>query len=910
MVTHELAMDTYEDLPHSCDFSEDDKDFSNDRLCSIDSANEDTPDGTIDQGTSSEVIDHDAYNTVTTNPCDEGNSTDDDESRSISSTDSMYFLKTWKLSLEVRHLEKVMDRVMCLVGQEQVKEHFLQAKARLEARKVRKENSTARLNIIIKGNAGRGKSTVARLYAELLRCFGFSQGPCPEMPGYQRQYIRYGIQIIYKASWLTNNGLDTEKFLDELDEYGEDVVTILVNPTDEFYNTSGRWRFERIALEDFTDAELRQILVRKLKQQQLLVEGGFESHALSMLAQRVGQKREGSNYLNTWGLDLEMEQVMRRHAVRLSLSSVQGLTARRRRFQYRFLSQEDLIPKPIDSLDGSVAWKQIQAMVGIDHVKKSIDGLLYRLQANYHRELQGKPPIEITMNQVILGPPGTGKTTIAKLFGQVTIDLGLLPQGEVVIKNPSDFLGQQMGESETKAKQILDATHGKVLIIDDAHMLFQSTGDNIMALDTYHRAIIDTLVANIHNQPSDNRCVILIGYPDEMEELFRQSNPGLRRRFPLEDAIRFHDYELDHLMQILDLNLARGQITATDTAKQVAAAVLTRARDRPNFGNGGDVENLLRKAKSAFHVRTNILNSGEANICLEPEDFDQDYNRDARAGQACENLFSKLVGMDKVKIQLRSYSKIASGMRLRGIDPRAHLPFTFVFRGPPGTGKTTTARIVGEIFYEIGFLSTTEVIECSARDLIGQWLGQTAPKVRAMMERALGKVLFIDEAYRLSDESHNNSYHQEAVGELVDSLTKPRFARKLVVVLAGYDHEMDQLLHTNPGLRSRFPTDIVFPSMSPRNCFKYLRQRLREVHIRLRCPPGEPNAEKTIIDCFSQLSTTDSWASARDVETLINTLMGRVFEGPISSTEGTLNLPWDTLVGVLNDMLRQRKRIH
>src|SRR5580698_6081405 len=105
---------------------------------------------------------------------------------------------------------------------------------------------------------------------------------------------------------------------------------------------------------------------------------------------------------------------------------------------------------------------------------------------------------------------------------------------------------------------------------------------------------------------------------------------------------------------------------------------------------------------------------------------------------------------------------------------------------------------MGRVFYDMGILSSDEVVECSASDLVGQYVGQTGPKTKKLFEKGLGKVLFVDEAYRLS-EGH---FAKEAVDELVGILTDETFKSKLVVILAGYDQEMNKLLAVNPGLSS------------------------------------------------------------------------------------------------------------
>ena len=102
---------------------------------------------------------------------------------------------------------------------------------------------------------------------------------------------------------------------------------------------------------------------------------------------------------------------------------------------------------------------------------------------------------------------------------------------------------------------------------------------------------------------------------------------------------------------------------------------------------------------------------------------------------------------------------------------------------------------MGQVYYDMGFLSTAKVVECSASDLIGQYVGQTGPKTQKQLEKALGQVLFVDEAYRRAE----GLFATEAVNELVDILTKPKFLGKMVVILAGYDDDMNRLLSVNPG---------------------------------------------------------------------------------------------------------------
>ncbi|OJI82018.1 hypothetical protein ASPTUDRAFT_750143 [Aspergillus tubingensis CBS 134.48] len=718
------------------------------------------------------------------------------------------------------------------------------------------------------------------------------------------------VMFINRADQLTTHPTVTDEFLTFMRNFDGDIVVILIGPHKGFSDTgASRLISMKLALEDYSDEEIHRLLVRILKWAKLHVEGGWDGPCLKILTRRICRTRSDNAFKNILALRTVLELVMNRQALRLRQSLGDTAAKRAKEPNYNYLTKLDLLgPEPVNKLRDSEAWKQLQDMIGFQEVKEMVDELVHQANTNHHRELQGLSPLDIPLNKVFLGPLGTGKTTVAKLYGQIITEIGLLSGDEVVVKDPSDFIGQYIGDSEANTKEILRATEGKVLIIDDAHMLYQGTGHGANCSDSFRLAVVDTLVTNTSNEPGDDRCIILIGYPDPMKAFFNNSNPGLRRRFPLEEAFHFEDYSVDQLAMILDLKMSLDEIEATDQARKVALEVLARARDRPNFGNGGDVENLLGKAKAAFYKRLRGVRNRKGKK-IEASDFDPEHDRAFNGSKACDSLLSSMIGMDSIISLFRSYQKVSSGMRSQGIDPRPYIPFAFVFKGPPGTGKTTTARILGDIFYEMGFLSTSEVIDCSATDLIGEYVGQTGPKVINLLERALGKVLFIDEAYRLAGKSTGNcsSFANEAVGELVDCMTKPRYSRKLVIVLAGYSDDMDRLLHMNTGLRSRFPTDIVFPSMSPAHCLEYLEVQLGKLQIRVdRSPTMSEWEDSTVRDLFAQLQKTRSWANARDVETLARNIVFEVYKSQRGTSDSDLSVSMDDIMNCLDDMLDQR----
>ena len=158
-------------------------------------------------------------------------------------------------------------------------------------------------------------------------------------------------------------------------------------------------------------------------------------------------------------------------------------------------------------------------------------------------------------------------------------------------------------------------------------------------------------------------------------------------RFAIENAFRFEDFTDDELLEILNLKLKSQDLQATDEAKAVAIQVLSRGRNRPNFGNAGEVENQLGLAKDRHQRRESSKKAPQRSpdIIFEPEDFDPEYNRGAHASANIDRLFEDVVGCEDVIAKLRGYQQIAQGMKAQGLDPRGEIPTNFLFKGPPGT---------------------------------------------------------------------------------------------------------------------------------------------------------------------------------------------------------------------------------
>lgn len=210
---------------------------------------------------------------------------------------------------------------------------------------------------------------------------------------------------------------------------------------------------------------------------------------------------------------------------------------------------------------------------------------------------------------------------------------------------------------------------------------------------------------------------------------------------------------------------------------------------------------------------------------------------------------------------------------------------------------------MGKVYYDMGFLATAEVVECSATALVGQYVGQTGPKTQKLLEKALGKVLFIDEAYRLA----KGQFAKEAVDELVDSLTKPKFAQKLVTILAGYDVDINRLVSINPGLTSRFPEAVIFKPLSSQKCLELFTQILRQkkhLDIAILEQPSNELCGR-LLQRFEALSSLANWANARDIQTLVKAVFGKIMKSATPSQQ-KLTVNEETIFEEIESMISER----
>jgi SpoVK/Ycf46/Vps4 family AAA+-type ATPase len=471
------------------------------------------------------------------------------------------------------------------------------------------------------------------------------------------------------------------------------------------------------------------------------------------------------------------------------------------------------------------AMAELDAMIGLDGVKDQIRQLAASVEAARRRAQAGYQTDKPMQHFVFLGPPGTGKTSVARIIAKIYYAFGLLETPSVLEAQRADLVGEYLGATAIKTNELVDAALGGVLFIDEAYSL---ANDGEGHSDRFGNEAVQALLKRAEDD-RDRLVIILAGYDRQMED-FLASNPGLNSRFAI--RIRFAGYSPAELLALARAALAqRGETLDPDAGPALARMMedVGRRRLADDLGNGRFVRSLLEKAGQARDVRVMARQEEPAPadlVTLEAVDLERafaeltsrfrGYTEAPTLDSALAEL-DELIGLEPVKRQVHEIAAQLRVARLRDAQGLASQPPArhFVFTGPPGTGKTTVARILGRIFAALGLLVRPEVVEAHRADLVGEHLGSTAIKTGKLIDSALGGVLFIDEAYSLYNPGYSggDAYGSEAVATLLKRAEDDR--DRLVIVLAGYTADMDRFLRSNPGLSSRFGVRIAFPSYTP-----------------------------------------------------------------------------------------------
>ncbi|MER5200539.1 right-handed parallel beta-helix repeat-containing protein [Streptomyces sp. NPDC002755] len=470
---------------------------------------------------------------------------------------------------------------------------------------------------------------------------------------------------------------------------------------------------------------------------------------------------------------------------------------------------------------------ELEALVGLEGVKQQVSTLVHLNQLAQRRVKLGMPVPPMSRHLVFAGPPGTGKTTVARLYGGILASLGVLRSGHLVEVSRADLVAQVIGGTAIKTTEAFKEALGGVLFVDEAYtLLSDSKGSGA----DFGREAIDTLVKLMEDH-RDDVVVVVAGYTAEMAA-FLAANAGLASRFTR--SIEFVDYSDSDMVTITENMCAAHRYELHPSTREALARLYLRMPRDASFGNGREARRVFEEMIDRQAVRlAAMVDPAESDLALLlPADVCADESGAAQdAAPDPQTLLAGLdamVGLHAVKREVGDLVSVLAAARQReavGL-PAPRLSHHLVFAGPPGTGKTTVARLYADLLHSLGVLPRGRLVEVARADLVGRYVGHTAQLTREVFERALGGVLFIDEAYTLTPENSPSDFGREAVDTLLKLMEDHR--DDVVVIVAGYTEEMRRFLASNPGLGSRFSRHVRFEDYTTEELVTIVRTQASE----------------------------------------------------------------------------------
>lgn len=706
------------------------------------------------------------------------------------------------------------------------------------------EDYTLKNHYLFLGNPGTGKTTIARILSNVLTALeALPLGHIVEVDRSQMvasyvgetaktvtrivQKAMGGILFIDEAYTLVKDNNDSfgKEAVDTLLKLMEDnrgkFVVIAAGYNDEMRhfidsNPGLKSRFNKtIHFRDYKPEELTQIFKNMCAAgtHPYEIDSSYEPHVLSYFKSIFNQK--GKDFANARTVRNVYESAIERHNTRIENVKSQGLDVSDLK---RIFTREDIEGDRSSELSIDEAMAQLSELIGMNEVKEAVKKLKDSLEIEREKIERGLlDPKNSAQHIVITGNPGTGKTTVAKMLGSIFHAIGLLPSDKVIEKEAKDLKSSYMNETAKLMNDAVDEAMGGILFIDEAYMLMNIDANG--QGDQTGKEAIGSLITRMLND-AGKFVLVMAGYPKEMNAFIDKANPGFRRRFRA--FLNIKDYTAEELYQIYMLKSNKQKFKLTDEADRLLKIKIEQMVNtkNENFGNAGEIDKLLSSVIERQSVRLHEMKGSgqqiddETLLTIEANDIPIEMPKKVSPASILTKL-NGFVGLHGVKTELRNMvNTINVNKKLAELQgrPADKILDHYVFMGNPGTGKTTIAQMMADILYSMGLLSTNNIVTAAREDLVAGYVGQTAPKVKQVVQSALGGVLFIDEAYALV-QGPNDSFGMEALNTLLPLLLT--YKNKFVCVVAGYTSNMTDFLHNNPGLSSRFTKTIMFEDYTP-----------------------------------------------------------------------------------------------
>lgn len=694
------------------------------------------------------------------------------------------------------------------------------------------------------GNPGTGKTTIARVLSNVFTALEvLPLGHIVEVDRSQMVSSYVG-ETAKNVANLVKKAMGGLLFIDEAytlvkddnDSFGKEAVDTLLKLMEDnrgkfvviaagYTNEMRRFidsnpglksRFNKtINFRDYKPEELTQIFINLCSagKSPYEIEETYRPLLLSHFKSIYNQK--GRDFANARTVRNVFESAIERHNSRLEALRAQGIDISNIR---RVLSKEDIEGDRSGELSIDEAMAQLNELIGMTEVKDAVCKLKDSLAIERTRIERGLlDPKNSAQHIVITGNPGTGKTTVAKLLGSIFHAIGLLPTDKVIEKEAKDLKSSYVNQTAQLMNDAVDEAMGGVLFIDEAYMLMDIDANG--QGDRTGKEAVGSLITRMLND-AGKFVLVMAGYPKEMNAFVDKANPGFRRRFRA--FLHIEDYTSEELYQIFKLKSGKQKFVLTDEADRLLKIKIEQMVNTKGetFGNAGEIDKLLATVIERQSIRLSEMMNNSIQIedrtllTIEAEDIPIERPKDVDPSSILSKL-DGFVGLTGVKKELRNMvnsinvNKKLAEIQGRPVEKRLD---HYVFMGNPGTGKTTIAQMMADIFFSMGLLPSNNLVSVAREDLVAGYVGQTAHKVKQVVQSALGGVLFIDEAYSLV-QGPNDSFGMEALNTLLPLLLT--YKDKFVCIVAGYTSNMNDFLHNNPGLTSRFTKQIIFEDYKP-----------------------------------------------------------------------------------------------
>ncbi len=761
---------------------------------------------------------------------------------------------------EAKSLDELLKELEDFVGLESVKQSmrdFVDYLKYINERKKLglKTQESLSVHSVFLGNPGTGKTTIARLLGKIFQAMGLlKNGHVIEVDraGLVGQYIGETAQ---KTEKVINEAVGGLLFIDEAytlkkagntQDFGQEAIDVIIKRMEEstdfavivagypeemnaFLNSNPglKSRFvHTFNFEDYSPDELVQIFSLFAAREEYIIKPDaielLRKEFINLYRKRdktFGNARLARNYFNDAKIHLSKRvlKIPGQHRTKEAMVTIcpEDILA----IIGSSISKEVKIS--IDEEALAKAMEKLNNLTGLDSVKKEINEIIKL--ARFYTEQGENIHDKFSSHLIFLGNPGTGKTTVARLFSEIYSALGILPKGHLVEVDRQGLVASFVGQTAEKTRQAIDKAMGGTLFIDEAYTLIKK-GDGG---SDFGKEAIDTLLKRMEDERG-KFIVIAAGYTDEMND-FLNSNPGLQSRFT--KKFTFDDYTPEELMQIAQKILeGRGLVLDEEAKEPLRKYFNTVYRNRnKTFGNGRLVRDLIESASKKQLLRVAdipheerhqevlkyILNDDIKELITQAKEKEA-FNIEGDPEQLNKFLkeLNELTGLESVK---KSVDKLVSGLKVAKLRKQRGLKvipknLNAVFMGNPGTGKTTVARLLSKIYKEMGILEKGHLIEVDRTGLVAGYQGQTAAKTEEVIKKAAGGTLFIDEAYTLV--RGGSDFGREAIDTLLKRMENEE--EKFVVIVAGYTNEMKEFLESNPGIQSRFTNTFMFEDYPPR----------------------------------------------------------------------------------------------